>query len=135
LKYQLNVTVYAKPAKIMETLLIALPTISQVTFEIILHEEDMSIRGNCLASGDDKEDEKCARMIERQLANGNSWAWCCVEVRASYKGLHASDYLGGCSYKSERDFKKGGYYEDMKSEAFNSIIAQLKSLRADIVNA
>lgn len=118
----------------METLLIALPTQSQVTFEIIQHEEDAAIRGNCLASGDDKEDEKCALAIEASLRAGNLWAWCTVEVRATYKGFSASDYLGACSYKSERDFKRGGYYEDMCNVAYTDLIDQIKAVRADTIN-
>lgn len=106
---------------------ITLPTINQVKFEIILHEEHASIRGNCMASGDDAFDEKCARKIERQLDRGNLWAWCTVEVKATYKGLTASDYLGCCSYSSERSFKRDGYYEDMKQTAFDEIIKALKA--------
>jgi len=40
----------------------------------------------------------------------------------------AEDYLGGCTYESEEDFKKDGYYADMKQNAYNSLIKQLKDL-------
>jgi len=36
--------------------------------------------------------------------------------------------LGACSYKDEEDFKKGGYYEDMKKQAYNDLINQIKAL-------
>lgn len=58
----------------------------------------------------------------------NVWAWAQVEVRASYRGLEASDYLGCCSYESEEEFKKGGYYDDMKAATYAGLIAQLKAL-------
>jgi len=118
----------------METILITLPTIEQVTFDIIVHDETAPIRGNCIDSGDAKYDEKIARRIERQLDNGNVFAWCTIEVRANYKGLQASDYLGCCSYKSERDFKIGGYYDDMTSETYGQIIEQLKALRTQTIS-
>jgi hypothetical protein len=112
----------------MKTKTITLPTIDQIEFELIVHEESTPIKGNALASGDDATDKKQERMIERQLANGNSWAWCCVQMKGTYKGLEASDYLGCCSYKSQKDFERDGYYQDMKTTVFADILKQIENL-------
>jgi len=85
-------------------------------YEIIIHPEESSIEGNALASGDPDEDERCYQTIRDQLASGNEWAWCNVELRCSYAGLSTSTYLGCCSYESEADFKAGGYYADLICE-------------------
>ena len=111
-----------------ETLKIKLPKIEQVEFETICHSEETQVRGNAMASGDEKADKRAEDRILRQLENGNQWAWCTIEVKASYKGLTASDFLGCCSYKSQKDFEKDVYYVDMKKQAFDSLIEQIKTL-------
>lgn len=103
-------------------------TIDMVEFEIILHNEDQPVRGNAIASGDDKYDTKVENRIIKQLESGNLWAWCVVEVKATFEDLEASDYLGGCSYRNQRDFEKGGYYEDMKDRAFEALSAKVEKI-------
>lgn len=107
---------------------INLPTIEEVEFEVIAEYEQMRVRGNVIVSGDDAFDKEVEDGIIERLNNGDVWSWAMVTVRASYKGITANDYLGGCSYGSEEDFKKGGYYEDMKQNAYNQLIEQLKDL-------
>ena len=85
--------------------------------------EDISIEGNASAI-DSETDAKIAADIREQLENGNEWAWCAVEVLATWEGLEASDHIGACSYSSEADFKTGGYYDDM----VNSCIDQLEQM-------
>jgi hypothetical protein len=101
-------------------------TTKDVDFEIFCEPEEMQIRGNCMASGDDAEDEDCALWIENELAGGNEWAWCSVRVTASWNGLEAHDYLGGCSYACKKDFTaEGGYFDDMKAQAFALLQEQI----------
>lgn len=111
----------------MKTVTFNLPTINDVDFEILVHPEDTPVEGNASAI-DEETDEQIANNIYEQLDNGNIWAWCTVEVKASYKGISASDYLGCCSYKDEADFKNDGYYKDMKQIAFDNLIEELKLL-------
>ena len=95
--------------------------------------EDMSIRGNCMASGDDKVDEDCALEIERQLNAGNEWAWCQVKVEARWNGLRGVDYLGGCSYASKADFMRpGDYYDDMLAQAIDQIYEQAIAIAKEV---
>ncbi len=112
----------------MTTIRFKLPTIKQVEFTLECMPEDLQIHGNASAIDEDTDNE-IEQMIIDQLNDGNEWAWCCVKMTASWKGIEGTDYLGGCSYKSEEDFKKYGYYEDMKLQAYNDLIEQLKNLK------
>lgn len=111
----------------MTTVKFKLPKIEDVEFSIECLPEGLQIEGNASAI-DEETDKEIADNIYEQLDNGNMWAWCCVKVTASYKGIEGTDYLGGCSYKSEKDFKSDGYYSDMKQQAFDDLISQLKNL-------
>ena len=104
-------------------------TEKDVEFRLECESEHIPLRGNCMASGDKDIDEQCARDIEEQLDAGNEWAWCSVCVRGTFKGLEARDYLGGCSYASEEDFKApGGYWDDMKGSVLADLQAQLDEI-------
>jgi len=97
-----------------------------VRYDLFIEQDDLSVRGNALASGDDAQDRACEDEILERLEAGDVWAWASVEVRASFDGFEASDYLGGCSYRDTADFLAGGYYEDMKAEALASLIGSLE---------
>lgn len=98
----------------------------QVRYTIECLPEEIPIRGNCMVSGDDAFDEQCAREIEHELACGNPWAWCSVRVSARAGGVTGDAYLGGCSYKSEDDFKREGmYYDSMCAEALADLKAKV----------
>lgn len=78
----------------------------EVDFEIEVHQDDTPVRGNALASGDEDEDRACEDEILRRLDQGDVWAWACVRVIATCEGFRGeSSWLGGCSYRSERDFR------------------------------
>ena len=96
---------------------------------IIVHLDDMPVRGNACASGDDAFDKKVEDAILRRLDSGDVWAWACVEVRASFAGLSASDFLGGCSCEDVNDFIAGGYFEDMVAEACTDLAEQIEGLQ------
>ena len=93
----------------------------EVEFSVECLPEDMSVRGNAIASGDDDHD----RMVEDKIIEElewNEWAWCTVRVVARWEGFEGNDYLGGCSYKSEEDFcTPDGYYPDMKARALEAL--------------
>jgi len=104
---------------------------TKIEYTIECLPEDLEIRGS-FASGDDEADEQLAQEIERDLERGNEWAWCCVKVvctltRSGEKFIGV-DYLGGCSYKDEKDFSTpDGYLPQMKREAYSDAIASLNS--------
>lgn len=119
----------------MEKIEITLPTIDQVEFETLVSEESIPIRGNAIATGNDEEDAKVENDLIDQLERGNIWAWCAVEVRATWRGITASDYLGGCSYASQNDFERGdGYYSDMKQTAYNQLLDKIRALKEKETN-
>lgn len=105
---------------------------NEVEFTIECLNEDLSIRGNCMASGDDAFDKKCEDEIIDKLESGSRWAWCCVKVTAKYKGFEGVDHLGGCSYKDEEDFKNGGYFEDMKVQALADLNTNIANTAKDL---
>lgn len=105
-------------------------TEDDVVFTITAEPEDVPVRGNAIASGDDEYDREVEDKILDDLT-WNEWAWCCVKVTARLKGtaLEGTDYLGCCSYSGVEEFcKPGGYYEDMKDRALEDLQQQLDSL-------
>jgi hypothetical protein len=100
---------------------------TEVTFTLEAEEEHIPVRGNVLCSGDDALDRATEDEIIARLDRGDVWAWACVTVTATYtmpdsgETLVGRAYLGGCSYAGAEDFKRDGYYEDMKIEALEEL--------------
>lgn len=113
----------------MTTIRIKLPKITEVEFTMEVEQDDCPVRGNAMASGDDAIDKKVEEEIIQRLDNGDVWAWACVCVCATWKGMEGRAYLGACCYNDEADFKKDGYYKDMKTEAYTELINSLKALK------
>jgi hypothetical protein len=103
---------------------------------IDIFPEDVDVRGNALASGDDEEDRREEDRIIAELDRGNLWAWCLVKVTVRYGGIVESDTLGCCSYRDEHDFREGGsYYDDMVSVCCTNIVAELMKHRETLQRA
>lgn len=102
----------------------------EVQYTLEIEPEEAPIKGHAVASGDDAYDAKVEKSILKQLARGNVWAWCCVQVIASVEidgeTFSGSDMLGCCSYKSEAAFKRDGYFKDMKRNALGDLIGALE---------
>lgn len=104
-------------------------TICKPTITIHVEQDDIRVRGNAVASGDPDFDKKVEDEILARLDKGDVWAWASVEVRAEFRGLVHSSYLGACCYESEEDFKTGGYYEDMVREAVGGLADKVAALQ------
>jgi hypothetical protein len=105
-------------------------TENEATFTIECLEECARVRGNAIASGDDRLDTNTENLILEELDAGNQWAWCTVRIVASYKGAEGDDYLGCCSYHDEQDFiKNSGYHDDMKARALAELNANVEKLQ------
>ena len=100
--------------------------LQEVEYELIAEQDEIPVRGNALASGDETLDRQVEDDILARLDNGDIWAWASVKVTATWRGFEGHDYLGGCSYEDEDDFvKRSGFYEDMKGEALRDLEAAI----------
>jgi hypothetical protein len=96
-------------------------TEDDVEFIVTAEEEDMAVKGSFSSA--------LENAIIADFNSGNEWAWCCVKVVAKWEptedvSLQAETYLGGCSYKSKRDFLEcNDYAKDMKAE----VLAELNT--------
>jgi len=90
-------------------------------YKIEATPEDVPVRGNAMASGNDELDKRAEDEILARLESGDEWAWCNVRVTCTDGISEGESWLGGCSYRNEEDFKAGGYYETMKAEALEDM--------------
>lgn len=69
--------------------------------------------------------------IEERAREGDTWAWCCVRVTVACGDLAQHEYLGGCSYESEADFRaNSGYFDDMVQACMERLIAGARAVLA-----
>ena len=97
--------------------------------------EDTPIEGNAMSSGDDDLDRRVERRISQDFEGGNQWAWCTVKVSCwlpMVPQITGEDYLGCCNYDSESDFRCGGYFDDMKEQAYDDLTMQLSVVEKEI---
>lgn len=101
-----------------------------IQFKVECLEEHLPIESNLVDSGDKDLDQQEEQKVINDFNSGNPWAWCTIKVTAFIDGcpVKGVDYLGGCSYKSEDDFKKDGYYEDMCQQAKDDLLNQFKNI-------
>lgn len=89
-------------------------------------------------SGDAADDAATCAAIRAGADSGNEWAWCIAKVETDWRGLIAIEYLGGCTYANEADFKAGGYYADMLDtthETLTEMALQIVATYTDIVES
>ena len=113
----------------MTTIRIKLPKIEEVEFTLEVEEETKQVRGNAMHSRDKAYDKKIEDEILHRLDKGDVWAWAAICVKAKWRGMEGVDCLACCCYKDEEYFKKDGYYEDMKLQAYDDLIDKLKALK------
>lgn len=99
----------------------------EVTFTVGFEPEDMPVRCNVMASGDDVLDKEAEDEIIARLDRDDYLAWCCVKVTATWKEWSGVVYLGCCSFDSEEDFTKlnSDYYDDLKETALEDLNREL----------
>lgn len=104
--------------------------LKQATVTLVV-EQDQESHLDHFCSDDKEADRKLEQEISERLDRGDVWAWCCVKVVATleidgtqYRG--ESDWLGGCSYADEREFRTpGDYFTDMQTTALDALATQL----------
>lgn len=107
-----------------------------IRIELEVEPDDMPLKGNVCATGDDAADAEQEREVAERLGRGDWWAWCYVRVTATWTApsgatYTGSDSLGGCSYASEQDFRADAYYTDLLEVA----VHHLREAIADRVRA
>jgi hypothetical protein len=104
-------------------------TLKDVEISLEILDEDIPVRGS-FESGDPdyaEADKQLENEIIERLNQGDLWAWCCVRVTATWGEFEGNDYLGGCSYRDEKEFRaEGGYFEDMCREALADLNAKIE---------
>lgn len=70
------------------------------------------------------EDDMAVKVRE-DYDSGNEWAWCQVSVCAHLNGFEGFAFLGGCSYRSEEEFRSSDYFTDMCDEAYEDLLNQI----------
>jgi hypothetical protein len=78
-------------------------TEADVTFTVEVEQDELEIRGNAMASGDDAADRELEDQIISQLDSGNMAAWCTVTVVARWTDpagdtFEGTDNIGACSF-------------------------------------
>ncbi len=105
-------------------------TAEDVVFSLGIMDEECPMDFD---SGDEEKDEELKRELNRRLDRGDLWAWCTVKVTAKWKNWEGSDYLGGCSYDGEDDFKQDtGYYGDMKDRALEDLNERIANIASSL---
>lgn len=99
---------------------------SKVNYSIECLPEDEGPEGH-FGYATEEENQEAIRYVYK-LADQTPWGWCRVKVTAERNGVEGHDYLGGCSYRSEKDFKRGGYWMDMKREALRDLESKEASM-------
>jgi len=89
-----------------------------------VEQDHLPVEGNASAI-DDETDRKNEEEIYERLNNGDVWAWACVGVKVRWKGFAGEDYLGGCCYLDEADFRKDAYFTDMVESALHDLARTL----------
>ena len=98
----------------------------EIIWSIEAEQEDIPVRGNAVASGDNDVDKEIEDRILRDL-EWNIWAWCSVTVRCTYGPFNGEAHVGCCSYDDEEAFKESsGYYLDMQIEALDDLISNMQ---------
>jgi len=98
-----------------------------ITYRLYLEQDDIPVRGNVSASGDEEEDRQIEEDVMERLDRGDTWAWGSVTCQASIDEFSGYDYLGACCYEDTEDFLRGGYWEDMKESAKEELLSGIRS--------
>jgi hypothetical protein len=100
-----------------------------------LLEEDIPVRGNAMASGDENEDRRVEDAILADLDRGHLEAWCSAHVFAQLTLSTPHDafsaagdaYMGGCSYRSEKELWESMTMEyDLEADALADAAVELR---------
>lgn len=107
-------------------------TLKDVTITIDATQEDIPIRGNFFATGDEKRDKRAEDRVIKALES-TVWAWCKATVTVSYMGLQSSENCSCCNYKSQDDFLRGDTYKDMVKDCLRKLQLKVNNLVSSVM--
>ncbi len=88
----------------------------QVTYTVTIEQEECSLEGNVMVSGDDAADKAAEDEIRERLMRGDDSAWCSIKVTARLGDFEGSGYLGCVTltddYTAEQCAKDHGMYAE-----------------------
>ena len=95
----------------------------------VFPEEDLPVEGNACYSGDEEYDQMVEDEILSRLEQNDVWAWAKVRVSVEWEGQISTQYIGGCCFESEEDFRNNcGYFDCMVEEALAKLNKRLHTL-------
>ena len=100
-----------------------------VEFETIVEQDDIPVRGNVMASGDDAFDKECEDEILARLDRGEIEAWCHIGVIARWHGFEGRAGLGANSLGSLSEVEQAAEDHGLRAEALEALNAQLRDLQ------
>jgi hypothetical protein len=105
----------------------------KIEYTLSVEQDDIAVRGNVMASGDDEADKACEDEIIERRNRGDVWAWALVTVTARVTGENGEEFtgfanLGGVSVENEKNFAdgEGDYYDSLKMEAADDLRRSLE---------
>jgi hypothetical protein len=108
-----------------------------VSIKLEVMQSDVPVKGNAMASGDDKYDAKVEKQIQDRLNAGDIAAWfdCLLTVSIEWSDdetdyeYEGTDGLGCCNYANVKQFIKesGGYFDDLLETAWDNAIENAHS--------
>lgn len=110
-------------------------TIADVTVTLRCEEEECDLRKHLSSEEPDyaDRDEALCLEIEKRVQDGDQWAWCVAIVSVSWGPFKEEATLGCCSYESEEDFRKDGYFDDMVKESVEQLNTGLSKLFEELM--
>lgn len=106
-----------------------------IEYKLQIEPEDSPLWGNLARTDDVALDTLYENEIMNRIESGDDWAWCRVHVTAQIGQssflpdirLTGDAYLGGCTYGNESQFRESPCFEDMKAEALENLLTQLRA--------
>lgn len=103
-------------------------TESEAQFQVQVEEETyLSVEGNALASGDDALDKQVEKEIISRLHRGDSLAWCCITVIATWNGFSYATSLGACSLNKDSEVEDTVKDHGMREEALSYLNREIQA--------
>ena len=98
-----------------------------VDFNFWVEAEQLVLKGNVQASGNDDDDRQAEQWVSDQLDAGNVYAWCVGMVRAIWNDIQVVSSLGGVSCASRDEF----YSEiapELEDQAYDELVERVRAM-------